>query len=168
MKNLLEYATSHAPVVVLAASVAVLGSALTMEHVAEIAPCRLCIAQRWPYAIVIVLAAIALVPMVPDSWRRVLVALAAPAFAVGGAIAVYHTGVELGWFTAPAACSGTGVGAATIEELRSMLTVAPVVRCDVVPWTLFGISLAGYNIALSLLLSAFSARAAWRWKAPPG
>ena len=165
MKNLLDHATFHAPVVVLAAGAAVLGSALTMEHVAEIAPCRLCIAQRWPYAAVIVLAAIALVPMVPDSWRRLLVALSALAFATGGAIAVYHTGVELGWFAAPAACSGTATGAGTIEELRRLLPAAPVVRCDVVPWTLFGISLAGYNIAASALLAAFSARAAWHWKA---
>lgn len=165
MNNPIERITAHAPVVVLAVSVGVLGTALAMQYLAGIAPCQLCIAQRWPYVAVVILAGIALVPAVPDSWCRASVALGALAFAVGAGIAVYHTGVEQGWFVAPEACSGTGTGARTIEELRRALPEAPVVRCDEVPWTLFGFSMAGYNVAVSMLLAAFSAWAAVRWRA---
>ncbi len=165
MNNLVERITAQAPALVLAAAVGVLGAALAMQYLAGLAPCRLCIAQRWPYVAVIILAGIALVPAAPDSWRRASVALGALAFAVGGAIAVYHVGVEQGWVAAPEACSGIATGARTIEELRRALPEAPVVRCDEVPWTLFGISLAGYNVAVSMLLAAFSAWAAVRWGA---
>jgi disulfide bond formation protein DsbB len=39
---------------------------------------------------------------------------------------------------------------------------APVVRCDVVPWSLFGISMAGYNVVISLALGALALVAARR------
>lgn len=161
----IERITAHAPALILAAAVAVLGAALAMQYLAGLAPCRLCIAQRWPYAAVIVLAGFALVPAAPESWRRTAVALGALAFAIGGAIAVYHVGVEQGWVAVPEACSGIATGAGTIEELRRALPEAPVVRCDEVPWTLFGFSMAGYNVAVSMMLAAFSAWAAVRWRA---
>ncbi len=165
MNNLIDRITAHAPALVLAAAVGVLGAALAMQYLAGLPPCRLCIAQRWTYVAEIILAGFALVPAAPDSWRRASVALGALAFAVGGAIAVYHVGVEQGWVAAPEACSGIATGARTIEELRRALPEAPLGRCDEVPWTLFGISLAGYNVAVSTLLAAFSAWAAVRWRA---
>ena len=70
MNNLIGRITAHAPALVLAAAVGVLGAALAMQYLAGLAPCRLCIAQRWPYVAVIVLAGIAMVPAVPDAWRR--------------------------------------------------------------------------------------------------
>jgi disulfide bond formation protein DsbB len=152
----------HAPALLLAASTTVLLAALGMQHLADIAPCPLCILQRWPYVAVMGLAAVAMVPALPPFWRRALLAAAAIAFAVGGAIAVYHVGVEQGWFAAPASCTGTATDANTIEELRKALAAQPVVRCDQVPWSLFGVSLAGYNVALSALLASFSAVAAAR------
>jgi disulfide bond formation protein DsbB len=52
------------------------------------------------------------------------------------------------------------IGAQSIEELRQRLTVAPVVRCDEPAWTLFGISLAGYNVVASAALAAYALYAA--------
>jgi len=144
------------------ASALVLGAAFFMQYAVGLAPCPLCIAQRWPYAVVIVLGLAGLVPGLSPSSRRALLGLAALAFLTGAGIAVYHTGIEQGWFAGPESCSGIGVTGDTVEELRRRLSAAPVVRCDEVPWSLFGISMAGYNAAVGLVLGAFAATAALR------
>jgi disulfide bond formation protein DsbB len=63
------------------------------------------------------------------------------------AIAVTHVGVELSWWRW-GGCSST-LDTSSIEALQLALLNAPVVRCDEVPWSLFGISMAGYNVLLS-------------------
>ena len=97
--------------------------------------------------------------MVADGGRRVLLLLCAVAFAASAGIGIYHVGVEQGLFAGPTACSGTITGD-SVEELRRALVAAPVVRCDQVAWSLFGISLAGYNVLASVALALFSAGAA--------
>lgn len=148
------------------ASALVLGAAFFMQYVVGLAPCPLCIAQRWPYAAAIVLGLTGLVPGLSPNARRAVLGLAALAFLVGTGIAVYHAGIEQGWFAGPDSCSGIGVTGDSIEELRRKLMDAPVVRCDEVPWSLFGISMAGYNAAIGLILGAFAATAALRRRRP--
>lgn len=158
------------PMAAFAASLAMLAGAWTFQYVGGLQPCTLCLYQRWPYwaamgiAVVGVLAARRL-------GRRGIAALAgagALVFLAGGAIAGFHVGVEQHWWEGLASCGG---GAhlndpnLSIEELRALLFATPVVRCDEVPWSLFGISLAGYNLIASLALAAASiwaARTLWR------
>ena len=74
--------------------------------------------------------------------------LAALAIAVSGAIGAFHAGVEYGWWegvTNCAAIPGTSGGSA-LEQIMNQ----PLVRCDAPAWTLFGISLAGYNFLISI------------------
>jgi len=151
----------RAPLVILLASVAVLGAAFAFQYLGGLAPCELCIAQRWPYAGTIALAAVALVA--PRAERPHLF-LCAAIFAVGFGIAVYHVGVEQHWIAGPEACTGGPSGAATIEELRRRLEATQMVRCDEPAWTLFGVSMAGYNALVSIALAAFSLAAALRKK----
>ncbi len=84
---------------------------------------------------------------------RVVLALCAAIFLAGAGIAAYHVGVEQGWWQGAASCSGPNLNTMTIDELREHLLQAPIVRCDEVAWSLFGVSMAGYNILASLALS---------------
>ena len=150
----------NAPIVIAVASAAMLIAALLMQYVGGLPPCALCHWQRYAY--------IASGVMGLAAWfgaRRVLIALAGVAFLVGAGIAVYHAGVEWKIFAGPSGCTGTVTGAQTLEELRRQLTQAPVIRCDEAPWTLFGISIAGYNALISAALSAYAFAAAWKTRA---
>ena len=80
-------------------------------------------------------------------YRQALVALAAFAIATSGLIGGFHAGVEYGWWEGLTTCS-TSVSGSGEDFLKSIMN-APLVRCDVAPWTLFGISLAGFNFLLS-------------------
>lgn len=112
-------------------------------------PCEMCHWQRWPHyvAVVLALAAFAL-----PAARRPLVILAALAIAVSGAIGVFHAGVEYHWWEGVTRCARTG--GATLAEILA----APIVRCDVAQWTLFGVSLAGYNAIISLVAAVVIGR----------
>jgi disulfide bond formation protein DsbB len=144
-----------AAALVLAASVVILGSVFASQYLGGLAPCKLCIWQRWPYGAAILLAAAALPAAVPAGARRLLLALAGVAFMVTAGIGFYHAGVEYKVFTGPSACSGSA-SATTLEALRAQLMAAPIVRCDEVPWSLFGISMAGYNFLVASALAAYA------------
>ncbi|MFO1188474.1 MAG: disulfide bond formation protein B [Alphaproteobacteria bacterium] len=145
------------PFVLLAGSAALLLGALAFQYIGGLRPCVLCIWQRWPHGIVIALAAIALLPGPGPATRRVLVGLAGVALLVGAGIALYHVGVEQKIFAGTESCVGGSISSATsLAEARERLLNAPVVRCDEVAWSMFGISMAGYNALISLMLAAFA------------
>ena len=162
-----------APHSLLAASILVLGTAIASERWGGLLPCPLCLWQRWPYWAVIALMLVAI--MVPsrkmDGMARAgLLALAGGAFVVGAGLAGYHVGVEQGWWPGLAACGATGPALQPglgSDDLRRQLLDTPVVRCDRPAWTLFGISMAGYNMAVSVVL-AWAAFAAARKTARNG
>ena len=155
--------------VLTSASVLALGTALASQYWGGLAPCVLCIAQRYPYAIVIVLGGIgfglARRARVAAIIFATLAALAALALLVNAGIAVYHVGVEQQWWAGSAGCTGA-TGAATVEAMRAQILSSPIVRCDVVAWSLFGISMAGYNAAAGVGLGVFAAAAAFRLMNP--
>ena len=152
----------HAPIVILAASLAVLAGAFAFQYLGGIEPCVLCIYQRFAYGATIALSAVALGFAVSGQRRALpwLLVVTALAFAVGAAIAAFHVGVEQHWWRGTAACGASGAVATTIEELRRQIMNAPIVRCDEVPWSLFGVSMAGYNVLMSAALATFSLWAA--------
>ncbi len=130
-------------------SAALLGAALFFEMVLDMQPCQLCIWQRWPHVVAVVLGvAVWAWPLAP------LMLAGALASATSGGIAVYHTGVERGWFEGPSACSG-GVDLTRLsaEEMLDRILAAPVVRCDEVPWELLGLSMASWNALASFALA---------------
>ena len=113
-------------------------------------PCEMCHWQRWPHYVALILAGIGfLVPV--GRGRTALVVLAALAIGVSGAIGVAHAGVEYGWWPGFTACTSTidFTGLDPSERLAAIMR-APLIRCDRAPWTLAGISLAGFNAILSL------------------
>ena len=129
---------------------AILGGAYAFQYLGGLQPCTLCLYQRWPWWIAGGLALLALLWIRERGMSRALAALGALAILVGAGIAVYHVGIEQHWWTGPTACSGIADAPQTLEALRAQIFAAPVERCDDVPWSLFGISMAGYNVLISL------------------
>jgi disulfide bond formation protein DsbB len=84
--------------------------------------------------------------------------VAALALVVTAAIGGYHAGVELHLWEGTAACGSTGPAATSAAALRDQLMRAPVVRCDEIAWSLFGISMAGWNLILSGALAVLGLR----------
>lgn len=139
-------------------SAASLGAAFVAQYGFGLAPCELCIWQRWPYAASILLGLAAL--LLPR-WRAPLLVLAALSFAAGAGIAVFHVGVEEKWWQGLASCSGAPTPK-SLEELRVQLMTAPVVRCDEAAFRFLGLSMAGWNVIWAALLAVFTAIAARR------
>ena len=126
---------------------ALLAGAYGSQYIGGLYPCEMCWWQRYPHFAAVGIALIAFV-IGNSGYRHTLVALAALAIASSGAIAGFHAGVEYGWWEGLTRCTSTITG--TGEDLLKSIMKAPLIRCDVAPWTLFGISLAGYNFLLSL------------------
>src|SRR5215831_20961667 len=148
------------PVFVLVASAVVLGGALFSQYWGGLAPCELCLLQRWPWAAAIAISLIAIVTGHRAALPWVALLLAA-VFAVSSALAFYHVGVEKHWFAGPTACTGAATAADTVEALKARILGQMPVRCDEPVWSLWGISLAGWNLLASLVmvgicLAAFS------------
>jgi disulfide bond formation protein DsbB len=136
-------ATRLARAIALIMPLALLGGAYVSQYVFGLYPCEMCWWQRYPHFAALAFAIIAFVRPPGDVWT----ALAGLALAVSGAIGAFHAGVEYGWWEGLTACS-TDLGSAGRDPLEAIMD-APLVRCDVAPWSLFGISLAGWNFLFS-------------------
>lgn len=142
----------------LIASAAILGGAFAFQYIGGLSPCILCWWQRYAHMATIVLALLAILASRGHSSRAgwSLVGLTGLALLAGAGIAAFHVGVEQHWWAGTAEC-GSPLGAASgIDELRARLLAQPIVRCDEIAWSMFGISMAGYNFILSLALAAFA------------
>ena len=146
-----------APLMILAASVVALANAYTAEYAFGLEPCILCLYQRIPYAVAGVLGLGALLLPAGPSGNRTrswAVMGAGFVFLAGAGIAFYLVGVEQHWWASAASCGGGGgEGPKTVAELQQMLREKPPKACDEVDWTLFGLSMATYNVAVSLTLA---------------
>lgn len=125
---------------------ALLGGALISQYGFGLYPCEMCMWQRWPHLAAIVIAVTALL-LKNQPWSWLLTVGAALAIMASGFIGGFHAGVEYGWWEGITSCA-TDLGSS--DDLMGSIMSAPLVRCDVAPWSLFGISLAGYNFLLSV------------------
>jgi disulfide bond formation protein DsbB len=145
-----------ATALLLVSPAALLGGAIAFQYVGGLAPCEMCMWQRW--ALVAALG-LALVGWGMDHARPVLI-LAALAVLAGAGIAAFHVGVEQHWWQGVTACAAAPM-TGTTAEVMSEIMAAPLVRCDAIAWSLFGISMAGWN---ALLSSVIGGMALWRLK----
>ena len=146
---------------VLVVSAVVLGAALFSQYWGGLAPCELCILQRWPWAVAITISIVALFVGSRRSlpWVALVLGLV---FIVSAGFAFYHLGVEQHWFPGPSACTSSTAAPATLEEMRQRILNAQVVRCDQPRWSLYGVSLAGWNLLASLVIALICAGVFWR------
>ena len=138
---------------------ATLAGAWFFQLVLDIRPCPLCLEQRYAYYLAIPLGALVALAAARDAPRGVLLAgLAILALAVLGnaGLGAYHAGVEWGLWKGPTECSGPVANLGSAGNLLERLDSVKVIRCDEVQWRFLGLSLAGYNVLLSLLMAAIA------------
>jgi disulfide bond formation protein DsbB len=130
--------------------------ALISQYGFGLHPCDLCLYQRIPYAVVILLAIIGVTAtkVMGVKYGAFNIALCALAFFINSGIGFYHIGVEEGWWVS--GCSLGTLANLSTDELMESINNAPTVSCSAKPWELFGITMAGYNFILCLCLGIYA------------
>ena len=130
-------------------SASLIAVAFFFQHFFELAPCNLCIWQRYPHVIAIVIGAFAFaLPIRIFCFCGMLSTLST------AIIGMWHTGIERGLWPGPSSCSQGNINATSGSDLYDAIMNAPFVRCDVVAWDFLGFSMATWNSAFSILLTA--------------
>ena len=129
-------------------SLFLLTGALLFQYIGNMSPCKMCYWQRYPH-----LLAIAFAILYVFTRTEILKPLGLIAVSISSAIGAYHVGVEKEWWKGPQSCSSVSIDGLSIDDLLEQIMTAPLVRCDDIPWQLFGISMAGWNMIISLALA---------------
>lgn len=159
----MEHLFARAPLVLVVACAGALATAFVSQYAFGLEPCPLCLYQRAPYVFAAFACLATLVGGIPV---RTALWVAAAFFTINAGIATYHVGVEQHWW-ASAVCGGGVPDIATGDDLMAALQQKPEKACDEVEATLFGISMATYNVAASVALAAFALRArTWLMRVP--
>jgi disulfide bond formation protein DsbB len=143
-----------------ALAAATLVGAWYFQYVLKLPPCPLCLEERLPYYIVVALALLLAVAALVQAPRPLIAAgfLAIILAALcGAALGAYHSGVEWHWWAGPTDCSGPVTDLTAKGSIIDQLQSIHVVRCDEAAWRFLGLSLAGYNVLVSLALAAIAA-----------
>jgi disulfide bond formation protein DsbB len=149
-----------AALTIAAIAAATLAGAWFFQLVLDIRPCPLCLEQRYAYYLAIPLAALtAFVAARNGSGLLVLAGLAILLLAALGnaVLGAYHAGVEWGFWQGPTDCSGPVGNLGSAGTLLQRLDTVKVIRCDEVQWRFLGLSLAGYNVLISLAMAVIAA-----------
>jgi disulfide bond formation protein DsbB len=164
--NAIPITNRQIPWLIFAASTSALVCALIFEHVGGLAPCDLCLQQRVPYWFLIPASLVAAVLSRETNLGVIallLIAICTIAAATNVGVAGYHAGVEYKWWEGPQGCTGGGLMADSLAQFQQELAGVKVPRCDEIVWSLFGLSMAGYNFLISLGLTALGALALLRF-----
>jgi len=140
-----------------AIAAATLAGAWYMQLVWGLSPCELCLKQRYAYYAIVPLGVlVALLASRGVSRPLLVIGLVLIALAALGnaGLGVYHSGVEWGFWQGPTECTGPVGNFGSAGSLLDQLDKVKVVRCDEVQYRFLGLSLAGYNVMISLLMAA--------------
>jgi len=137
-------------------------TALGFQYIGGYAPCPLCLMQRYAYyaSIPLLFIAMALVSEMPRLAALIFFAVAL-AFLANAGLAGYHAGVEWKFWPGPETCGTAQALPTSAADLLSGLNETHVVRCDEAAWTFAGLSMAGWNVIISLVLFATALKAAF-------
>ncbi|WP_448579382.1 disulfide bond formation protein B [Thermaurantiacus sp.] len=125
--------------------------ALGFQHLGGLSPCEMCQWQRWAHLAVLALGGLAL--LAPRLWPLPLFAML-----VASGLGLFHAGVEQKWWQGPTQCAA---GFSAGDDLLGSILAAPLVRCDQIPWSFLGLSMAGWNALISAT-ALVAALAIWR------
>jgi disulfide bond formation protein DsbB len=140
---------ARANLLAFAVPASLMAGALGSQYFGHLYPCEMCWWQRWPHYAAILCAGLAYFVRAAQL-RRMIIAIAAGGVLTSGAIGVFHAGVEYHWWQGITGCSST-MASHSLSDILS----APLIRCDQPQWTLFGISLAGFNALISVPSALF-------------
>ncbi len=147
--------TGYMALLAIASSALVLAGALAFQYIGGLYPCVLCMYQRWAYVVAAGFALLAWILRKNPILARLTLGASSLSFIGGAGIAAFHVGVENHWWEGTSECQGDALDfSLSADDLANQLLNQPIVRCDVAPWDLFGISMAGYNVAISLALAS--------------
>ena len=142
-----------------AGSAALLAGAFAFQYIGGLAPCHLCLLQRYPHGAAVAIGALAL--LIPGTLLgRMLPWAGAAAALTTAAYGAYHSGVERHWWAGPDTCTSGPIGQLSAKDLLAQIQAAPVVQCDQVAWEMFGLSMASWNMLAALILVAIWVKAA--------
>lgn len=169
MKNMLqEVLSSYRIMPLFMAGIAALslGMALMAQYVYGLQPCILCLIQRYPYGIVIILGLVAFLLSFKCkkavSYFMFLIFLT---FLANSVIAIYHTGVEQHWWKSfLEGCAVPDMAGDMEQVLADIQSRTEAVRCDEIPWSdpILNLSMANYNIVFSFGLAVVAFMSAGR------
>ena len=168
LRTLIQFFMRHWLATALLTSIAMLAIAQAFQVFGGLEPCHLCMQQRYVYRAAIGVALVGLVlgrTRVGPRYDFLFGCVLAVVFLVGMGIAIEHAGGEWKWWRLPETC--TGGRAVTAEDMQRLLNGAKFSepRCDVAAWRFLGLSMAGWNVLISLKLAFWSAVFAYqRWK----
>ena len=135
-------------------SVLIIAGAWAFQVFGGLKPCPLCLEQRVPWYLLIAVGCGLIGAQRLSAPRAVVTGL----FALAALLALwsawqglYHAGIEYNWWKGPPTCTAGGDGVDLSGGLDS-ISSAEIVMCDVAAWTLFGVSLAGFNVLFSLVV----------------
>ena len=150
--------TASAVVFLIAA--ATILAALAFEHFGGYAPCPLCLEERYAYYFSVPASALAfLLARGPATGlARIVLVLIALAFLANAVAGIYHAGIEWKWWPGPGECSG----GFELQWGEGGIVDTPVIRCDEASWRFLGLSFAGWNALISVILAALAAYGASR------
>lgn len=156
----------------LVVSAAMLATAHAFQTFGGYQPCTLCLRQREVYWVVgtIALAFMFLVRLPGGArFRQLTCWILGLGFLVSFAVATYHAGAEWKFWPGPSTCSSAGSAGVSAQAMQDLLNGAKIKppACDQVVWSLFGLSMAGWNALISLGLVGLSALAALNERSKP-
>lgn len=139
--------------------VGVLITAYIMEHLFGVLPCQMCLYERNVFMVVGIASCLSYF-LVPARFHSSALIIIGVVFMGGSALASYHVAVQQHWVSLPSFCAANEFGGLdSVEALKAQMMKTPLVRCDQVTWSLFGLSLAAYNALLSFIMAI----TCWAW-----
>ena len=126
-----------------------------LEFFVGVEPCKLCIYQRFPYFIVILLASSSLL-IKNLKIKKLTFIFYILIFFISLIMSLYHFGIEKNLWNALASCEANIKSFGNSNNLKEYLLNKDYVSCNNVSFKFLGISLAGYNVIISFILLVLS------------
>lgn len=139
--------------------IGVLITAYCLEHFFDVLPCQMCLYERNIFMAVAAFSFFSFF-LIPARFHSIALIILGFIFMGGALFAGYHVAIQQQWVALPAFCASNDFSDLnSVDSLREQLLKTPLVRCDQVTWTFFGLSLAAYNALLSFVLAI----TCWVW-----
>ncbi len=147
------------PLLIAGGSLLIMFGAWGFQYIGHYDPCALCYDQRHIHMAVIALGfASGLALMLKPDFARFtpwILFLMAALLLYSAGFAFWHAGIENDWWDGPASCTASGGASISASDIMAALNgERPVVLCDEAAWRMLGISMAGYNAAISVVMAA--------------